>query len=217
MVTLQLHQLEIPPGQRLVIRGLDWTDFDAILTELGEKRGSRIAYVDGVLEIRMPLPKHERLKSILSDIVKLLLEELGIDCECFGSSTFKNQKMDCGVEPDDCFYIQNYRQVIGKDRFDLTIDPPPDLVLEVDVTSKTQLEAYIRLGVPELWVYADGELQIYLLRNGVYQPVGESPISPGLPVKVWVQDVLNNSAQMGRSQALRTLRQTIRQHLAQTD
>jgi Uma2 family endonuclease len=210
MVTLQLQQLTVPPGQRLLIHDLDWSKFEAILDELGEKRASRIAYSDGILEIRMPLPKHEREKSIIGDIVKILLEELEIDCECFGSTTFKRQAMNYGIEPDECFYIQNHQTMIGKDRLDLSVDPPPDLAIEVDVTSKTQIDAYTRLGVPELWVYEGTELKIYLLQAGHYQVSTTSPTFPDLPIVAWISEVLAHSRELGRSSALRAFRQKIR-------
>ncbi|OLP18514.1 hypothetical protein BST81_10570 [Leptolyngbya sp. 'hensonii'] len=213
MVTLQLQQLDVPPGQRLLIHDLDWSEFEAILDELGEDRASRIAYSDGILEIRMPLPKHERQKSILGDIVKILLDELEIDCECFGSTTFKRQEMNYGIEPDECFYIQNHETMIGKDRLDLSVDPPPDLAIEVDVTSKTQIDAYIRLGVPELWVYGDTELKIYILEAGQYQTSTTSPMFPKLPILEWVSEVLEQSRAIGRSPALRSFRQKIRSTL----
>lgn len=213
MVTLQLRQLTVPPGQRLLIHDLDWSEFEAILDELGEKRASRIAYSDGILEIRMPLPKHERQKSILGDIVKILLDELELDCECFGSTTFKRQEMNYGIEPDECFYIQNHAIMIGKDRLDLSVDPPPDLALEVDVTSKTQIEAYTRLGVPELWVYEGTELKIYILEAGQYQTSTTSPTFPKHPILEWVSEVLEQSQAIGRSPALRAFRQKIRSTL----
>jgi Uma2 family endonuclease len=213
MVNLQLRQLDIPPGQRLLIQDVNWLEFEAILNELGEKRASRIAYSDGILEIRMPLPKHERQKSILGDIVKILLDELELDCECFGSTTFKRQEMNYGIEPDECFYIQNHQAMIGKDRLDLSVDPPPDLALEVDVTSKTQIDAYIRLGVPELWVYEDTELKIYILEAGQYQASATSPTFPKLPILEWVSEVLEQSRAIGRSPALRAFRQKIRSTL----
>lgn len=208
MVTLQLRQLDVPPGQRLLIHDLGWADFEAVLTELGEKRASRIAYSHGVLEIRMPLLKHERAKSIIGDIVKILLDELEIDCECLGSTTFKRQVMH-GIEPDGCFYIQNHQAVIGKDRLDLSIDRPPDLAIEVDVTSKTQMDAYVSLGVPELWVYDNGELLIYTLQAGQYQTVTTSPTFPDLPILTLVPEVLSQSLALGRSPALRGFRQKI--------
>ncbi|MCF2971514.1 Uma2 family endonuclease [Synechococcus sp. Nb3U1] len=210
MVTLQLRQLSVPPGQRLRIHDLDWSKFEAILDELGEKRASRIAYSDGILEIRMQLPKHEREKSIIGDIVKILLEELEIDCECFGSTTFKWQEMNYGIEPDECFYIQNHQTMIGKDRLDLSVDPPPDLAIEVDITSKIQMEAYTRLGVLELWVYEGTELKIYLLQAGHYQVSTTSPTFPDLPIVAWISEVLEHSRELGRSPALRAFRQKIR-------
>jgi len=210
MVTLQLQQLSAPPGQRLLIQDLQWSEFEALLTELGEKRASRIAYHNGILELRMPLPKHERAKSLLGDMVKILLEELEIDCECFGSTTFKQQNMNAGLEPDECFYIKNHLLMRGKDRLDLRIDPPPDLAIEVDVTSKTQLGAYRSLAVPELWVYEKTELKIYILQSGTYQSVMQSPTFPNLPILELVAEVLEQSQTIGRSPALRAFRKKIR-------
>jgi Uma2 family endonuclease len=146
MVQLQLRQLEVPPGQRVILQDVTWQEFEAILEELGEHRATRLAYDGGTLEIRTSLPAPEKAKVILGDLVKILLEELRIDCECFGSTTFKRQDMAQGIEPDDSFYIQNYAKMIDKERIDLTIDPPPDLAIEVDVTSRTQLSAYEALG-----------------------------------------------------------------------
>lgn len=213
LVTIKLRQLDVPSGQRLLIHDVNWSEFELILDELGENRSSRIAYIKNVLEIRMPLPEHEREKSILGDIVKILLDELEMDCECFGSTTFKRRDMNAGLEPDECFYIQNHRSVIGRNRLDLAIDPPPDLAIEVDVTSKTQTDSYVTLGVPELWVYEEGSLKIYVLQSGQYQSVFVSPTFPSLPVLVLVQVVVEESGTIGRSPALRALRQKVRQIL----
>jgi Uma2 family endonuclease len=158
----------------------------------------------------MPLAKHEREKSIIGDLVKIILEELEIDCECFGSTTFKRQEMGYGIEPDECFYIQNHQVMVGKERIDLSVDPPPDLAIEVDVTSKTQMEGYISLGVPELWLCDRGELKIYTLQSGQYQSVSISPTFPRLPILDLVADVLSQSSAIGRSPALRTFRKQIR-------
>ncbi|MFN5516024.1 MAG: Uma2 family endonuclease [Cyanobacteriota bacterium] len=212
MVSLQLRQLKVPPGQRLLIQDVDWSEFEAILKELGDKRSSRLAYRDGTLEIRMPLPEHEVDKELIGDLVKLLLEELEIDCECFGSTTFKQKEANTGIEPDQCFYIQNQRRMRGKRRLDLATDPPPDLTLEVDVTSKTQIEAYQRLGVPELWVYDGTGLKIYLLQGGQYQISETSLTFPSLPILDWVAQVLADSQTLGRSPALRRFRQKIGLH-----
>lgn len=209
-VTLQLRQLDVPPGQRLLIHDVDWPELEQILNELGEQRASRIAYSQKTLEIRMPLPEHEREKSIIGDLVKIILEELELDCECFGSTTFKHQKMGYGIEPDECFYIQNHQAMVGKERIDLSVDPPPDLAIEVDVTSNTQRSGYIGLGVPELWIFARGELKIYALQSGQYQSVSTSPTFPQLPILDLVADVLAKSCAIGRSPALRDFRKQIR-------
>jgi Uma2 family endonuclease len=130
MVTLQLRQLHVPPGQRLLIEDVTWADFEAIVEELGEHRGTRVAYSQGVLEIVSPLPAHEKAKVIISDLVKILLDELDMPWESLGSTTFRRAEMAAGIEPDDCFYIQHHAAMVGKERLDLRVDPPPDLVIE---------------------------------------------------------------------------------------
>jgi len=212
MVTLQLRQIDVPPGHRVIFKDVSWQEFEAILEELGDRRASRLAYSKGTLEIRMPLPKHEKAKAIIGDLVKILLEETETDCENFASTTFKRKDMAQGVEPDDCFYIQNHAQMIGKDRIDLTIDPPPDLAIEVDLTSKTQLDAYQALGVPELWRYEEGNLRINVLRDGEYRESEVSPIFPNFPVPVIVQFV-EQSLVAGRSPTLRAFRKWVQELL----
>lgn len=160
--------LRLEPGQKVTLQPVDWEGFEEILTELGNKRSSRIAYANEILEIMAPLPEHERSKVLLADLVKTLLKVQKRAWEPLGSTTFKREGMKAGIEPDDCFYIANYKAVIGKNRLDLNIDPPPDLALETDVTSKTEIDAYEALGVPELWIYAGGKLRINLLREGKY-------------------------------------------------
>lgn len=214
MVAIQLRQLIVYPGQRIQLQDVDWHEFEAILDELGDKRACRIAYSDGVLEIRMPLPKHEKAKVLIGDMVKILLEELDIDNECFGSSTFKRQEMAKGIEPDDCFYIENSAQMIGKDRIDLTLDPPPDLAIEVDVTSKTGLDAYQGLGVPELWRFEEGRLRISVLQNGQYQDSSFSPHFPNFAIADLISEFIDRAQTEGRSRMLKVFRQTVRSLLA---
>jgi Uma2 family endonuclease len=211
MVTLQLRQLVVYPGQRIQLQEVNWNEFEAILDELGDKRAYRIAYSDRVLEIRMPLPEHEVDKELIGDMVKILLEELDIDNECFGSTTFKRQDLAKGIEPDQCFYIENHAVMIGKRRLDLTVDPPPDLAIEVDVTSKTGLDAYQALGVPELWRFEDGRLRISLLQNGQYQNVSSSPHFPQFPLIDGISQFLDRSQTEGRSQTLKAFCQWVRE------
>jgi len=213
MVTLQLRQIVVQPGQRLQLQEIGWDEFEAILNELGDHRASRITYSDEVLEIRMPLSEHEVDKELIGDMVKILLEELDINSECFGSTTFKSRTMAKGIEPDQCFYIQNYGVMIGKRQVDLTIDPPPDLAIEVDVTSKTGLDAYQALGVPELWRFENGRLKIMVLQNGQYQEVNSSPSFPGFSIADFVNESLDRARTAGRSQALKAFRQRVRESI----
>jgi Uma2 family endonuclease len=114
MVTLQFRQISVPPGHRVLFHEVSWSEFEAILEELGEHRAARVAYLNSTLEIRMPLPEHEKPKIIIGDLLKILLDELEINWEPFGSTTFKRQDMMAGIEPDDCFYIKNYAQMVGR-------------------------------------------------------------------------------------------------------
>jgi Uma2 family endonuclease len=116
VMLLELKQLIVPVGHQLLIKGISWPEYKNILAELGENRSSRISYSQGVLEIMAPLPEHEVSKVIIGDLVKAILEELDIEFWSLGSTTFDEEKMDAGVEPDDCFYIENEAAVRGKDR-----------------------------------------------------------------------------------------------------
>jgi Uma2 family endonuclease len=210
VVTFQLQQIDIQPGQHLILRQVSWKEFEAILEEMGEHRASRVAYYQGVLEIRMPLPEHETKKELISDFVKILLDELELDSQTFGSTTFKRKEMAAGIEPDNCFYIQNAALMIGKQRVNLSVDPPPDLAIEVDVTSKTQLDAYLTLAVPELWIYTEGKLQIFVLQQGEYLLTETSPIFGNLPVIGEILQFLQQSEILGDSAARRGFRQWVR-------
>lgn len=106
------------------------------------------------------------------------MEELDIEFLTLGSTTFKHPALNKGLEPDQCFYIQNEARVRGKNRLDLTVDPPPDLALEIDITSRTYPDIYKALKVPELWRFDRGELQIGVLQAGEYVLVAESPNLP---------------------------------------
>lgn len=212
MVTLQLRQINVPPGHRVIFKDVSWEEFEAILEEPGDRRASRLAYSNGTLEIRMPLTRQEVNKELVGDMVKILLEELELDCECFGSTTFKRRDIAQSIEPNQCFYVQNHAQMIGKERVDLSLDPSPDLAIEVDVTSKTQLDAYQALGVPELWRYEEGNLRIDVLVDQEYVESQDSPTFPNFPVPVIVQFV-EQSLSAGRSSTLRAFRKWVREHL----
>ena len=215
MVTLQLRQISVPPGHRVLFHEVSWSEFEAILAELGEHRATRVAYLNSILEIRMPLPEHEKAKIIIGDLLKILLDELEINWEPFGSTTFKRQDMMAGIEPDDCFYIRNYARMIGRESLDLTVDPPPDLAIEIDITSKTQLSAYEVLGVPEIWRYENRRLQVYVLQSGKYVESVMSPTFLDFPVIEGISQFLEMARLSGTSQALRAFRRWVRERVNQ--
>ena len=205
--------LQLEPGQKVTLQPVSWESFEEILSQLGEFRSSRIAYSNQILEIMAPLPEHERSKVLLADLVKILLKIKRLAWEPFGSSTFKRQGMAAGIEPDDCFYIQNYQAVIGKQRIDLNVDPPPDLALETDVTSKTEVDAYEALAVPELWIYSGGKLRINILQAGKYIESQDSLIFPDLKLIDIIPQFMQRSLVVGVSQTLEEFEAFVREIL----
>jgi Uma2 family endonuclease len=206
MMLLELKRIHVPPGQRVILENVTWKELETIIAELGEHRAARIAYDRGILEIISPLPEHEDNKEIISDLVKALLEELNIEFRCLGSTTFKNQFMAQGIEPDQCFYIKNEAVIRGKKRLDLTIDPPPDLALEIDITSRTHLNIYEGLKVPELWRFENGILQINILQDGVYVQSKSSLNFPNLSLIEVIPQYLEKSRTIGRNATLKAFR-----------
>ena len=202
---LRISQIETLEGQSTILHDIDWQQFESILEDLGEKRRTRIAYLDGVLEIVMPLPEHEKIKVLISYFVQVLLDELAIDFEGYGSTTFKAKAKRAGLEPDECFYIQNNVAMRGIRKLDMAIDPPPDLAIEVDVTSKTKFDVYRALGVPELWLY-DKTLKIYILSDDEYLESELSPTFGDIPVRDIIPQFLELSLNEGRSAAMRDFR-----------
>ncbi|MBV9387643.1 MAG: Uma2 family endonuclease [Chroococcidiopsidaceae cyanobacterium CP_BM_ER_R8_30] len=200
----------LSPGQSVLLSGMTWSQFEEILAELGEHRANRIAYDQGMLEIMVPLPEHEYFKSSIGDLIQDLAEELGIEYECFGSTTWKKQEKMAGAEPDECFYIQSLPAILGRLDIDLNQDPPPDLVLEVDMTNKSlnRLQIYSRLGVPEVWRYDQGQLWLYHLVEE-YVETESSLTFPEFPVKR-IPDFVKQNLMTGRTALRRRFREWVR-------
>jgi Uma2 family endonuclease len=210
---LELRRLDVPPGQKVFLTDINWQEFEDILEDLGEHRHSKIAYDNGILEIMAPLPEHEREKELISDFLKALLEELDIEFLTLGSTTFKNKKMMKGIEPDNCFYIKNEALIRGKDRLDLTTDPPPDLAIEIDVTSRTHPNIYQALGVPELWRFEKGNLQINLLKEGKYIESEFSEIFANFPLQKVLPQLVTQVKQVGRNKTMKLFRKWVREQI----
>jgi Uma2 family endonuclease len=195
-----ISKIRLAPGSLVTIPDVSWEEFESILQELGEKRAARVAYNQGTLEIMVSLPEHEIPKDLISDIIKILLRARGIRYQPFGSTTFK-QEGSAGVEPDACFYIQNYQQMIGRRRLQPD-DPPPDLAIETDVTSKITIDAYEAIAVPELWIYDGRKLVIYLLRDKKYVKSDSSPTFPEIDITQIIPATVQRSWVVGNLQVL---------------
>ncbi|MEG3849252.1 Uma2 family endonuclease [Microcoleus sp. herbarium13] len=210
---LELKQIIVQPGNQLLLKDITWQMFETLLTELEESRASRLSYSKGTLEIMVPLPEHEVGKENIGDLVKILLEELDIEFWPLGSTTFKNEKMAQAVEPDACFYIQNEAAVRGKNRIDLETDPPPDLAIEIDLTSRTQLNNYEALGVLELWRYNGRKLEISVLQDGKYVKGEISLQFPNFPIANLIPQYLEQSKTAGRNVAMKAFRSWVRSQI----
>jgi len=101
--------------------------------------------------------------------------------------------MEQAIEADDCFYIQPEALIRGQKRIDLTVDPPPDLAIEIDITSRTRLDNYEKLGVPELWRYDGENLEINILQNGRYVISAASIYFPQLPLREVIPHYIKQS------------------------
>lgn len=210
---VDLRRWVVPVGHQVLLTDVTWAEFEAILDELGEERATRLSYSNGVLEIMAPSPEHGDDKVILADLVKIILEEQGLEFRNLGSTTFKSEATDQAVEPDECFYIEHEPAIRGKRRIDLTADPPPDLVIEIDLTARTRFHNYARLGVPELWRYDGHTLEINILRHGQYVLSSQSRHFSGIPVTHALPHYLEQSRTVGRTAVMRTFRAWIREHL----
>ena len=172
-----------PVGEkRSVLRGLSWDAYVQLMDELPQSRGSRLTYDNGILEITVPLEIHEFSGRLIERFITTLVELMGLRIKTMGSTTMKYPKLRKGAEPDNAYYIQNQPLVKGRD-VDFSQDPPPDLVVEIDITH-TDIEKnafYSSLGVPEFWRFDGKVWRIYQLCDRVYAEVEASPTLPKVP------------------------------------
>jgi Uma2 family endonuclease len=170
------------PEQRVVLRTVSWETYERLLVENIDSSSPRFTYDRGVLEIMSPSAEHEWYNRLVSALVALLARELRIDILDLGSTTFKRLDAKQGFEPDSCFYVAHASQVRGKERIDLTIDPPPDIVVEITVThpSVSKFSICAEFGVPEIWTYDGVRLSMHSLSAGAYVETTSSKALPKL-------------------------------------
>ena len=200
--------------QRVTLNGVSWQTYTQLLAELGDQRASRLAYDQGVLEITMPSDRHETHKKLLERMVETLTEELEQPAKSFGSTTLNREDLERGAEPDSCYYIQNVSQIEGR-QVDLTTDPPPDLVIEVDISSPSsrRIDIYRQLGVPEIWRYSNGTVQFHRLEGDAYVPCDPSPTFPFVTTAV-INQFLQQAERQDDTTFVRTWRGWIRQQVS---
>jgi len=204
-----------PPEQRVILKGVSWETYERLLAEHQESSGTRFTFNCGVLEIVVLSARHEEPNRTLALLVDVLAEEMAIDVRRLGSTTFKRQDLLKGFEPDSCFYVQQADAISGKETIDLSVDPPPDLVIEIDITSPSldKLPIFAAVGVPEVWRYDGERLIIYRLEGERYGTAARSAVLPLLTSEVATR-FLEESTQLKSTVWLRRVREWIRIHSA---
>ena len=177
---------------------------------MSERPGLRVSYDCGRLEIKSPLLEREEYARFIECLVYILSEELDLKVQSYGGATWKRQKLAKGVEPDCCYYVKNAYRVIGKRKFDLESDPPPDVVVEIDITNDSlrKFPIYAALSVPEIWRYDGSKAEFYELSGSGYREISESRFFPQLTPKM-LADSLMQSKPEGQTAALRSFRQQL--------
>ena len=197
--------------QRITLHNITWQGYQDILQALPQTRAARLTFDHGTLEITMPLESHEQGCELLGLFIRILVVESGLKLKAMGSTTLDREDLNRGAEPDKAYYIQNHAKVAGR-KVDLKTDPPPDLVVEVDITH-TDIDKntlYATMGVPEFWRFNGKLWQILQLQGSSYSEVDRSPTFP------WVEkDILYHflgQAQMDEAEAELKFRQWVRQN-----
>ncbi len=211
IIPQETEQSDRPAEQRVVLHNISWSGYEQILQILGDHRSSRLIYDEGTLEITMPLEEHESSNEMIGVFIRALTLALGYNLKSMGSTTLNFPNLKKGAEPDKCYYIQNEPMVRGK-TVNLEQDPPPDLVLEVDITHSdmNKFRLYGSMGIPEFWRYDGRVLSIYCLKASEYLEVEQSPTFPQFS-KEDLYNFLSQCQSIGESQALRDLQTLIKE------
>lgn len=201
------EKIRLSPGTVVRMLG-SWQDYQALCHSRGDSSIPRIKYRPGEILLMSPLPKHGRDANILADIVKVLLDSQNRNYEAFTPITMALPEVG-GIEPDYCFYIDNWQAVVGRDRLQWGVDPAPDLVMEIDVTTYTDANDYVPYRVPEVWLLKRSQLAIYSLQGSDYQQQTTSRYFPDVNLSAMVNECLESANQLGMGAAIRTLRQRL--------
>ncbi|MFB2973909.1 Uma2 family endonuclease [Aerosakkonema sp. BLCC-F183] len=192
-----------------VVRSIaTWQEYQALCQQRGDGSIPRIKYRSGEVLLMSPLPKHGRDASLIADIIKVLLDLAGREYDSFTPVTIQLPE-ESGIEPDYCFYIDNWQAVSGKERIDWANDPPPDLVLEIDVTSYSDVNDYLPYRVPEVWLFRNKKLLVYQLQGDEYIEVDKSRYFPNINLQDVITQCLQVAYERNTSAAIRDLKQRL--------
>jgi Uma2 family endonuclease len=198
--------------QRILLHGVSWQTYETLLREVG--RSTRLTYDRGMLEIMTPSHGHENYSRLLGRFIETMTEELNIPIHSGGSTTFRREAPQRELEPDECYWVQRESTMRGKKEFDPETDPPPDLALEVDITSSSldRMSIYATLGVREVWRFDGSALRVCRLRGKVYVPTEESLAFPFLSLDE-VLRFLGESDRLDETSLVRSFRLWVREQL----
>ncbi|MFZ4442139.1 MAG: Uma2 family endonuclease [Planktothrix agardhii] len=201
------------PEQRTVLNQVSWQTFINLLDDLGDNRVIRLYYDQGVLEIMTPLGEHENNNRFIECLIGVIADELNLNLKRFGSLTLKREELLKGAEPDSCYYLENEPLVRHKQNINLESDPPPDLVLEIDMTSSSldKQTIYAAFEIPELWRYNGQKLEVFVLDKTTqsYQNSIQSLHFPWLPLEV-IPQYIRQSLRDGETATLKSFRTWVR-------
>lgn len=208
-----MRTVSSPAEGRIYLENIRWPTYLALLDDLGEHRG-RLTYDRGRLEIVSPSKKHEHLKRLVGRLIEAFTEELGIKIQSVSSTTLNREDLRQGVEGDECYYVANEPTVRNREEIDLQRDPPPDLVVEVEVSRRIlgRIPIYAAMGIGELWRYDGETLRVcQLQKDGQYLETGKSQVFPTLPVKELAR-FLAGRGRTDETELVRSFRRWVRSH-----
>jgi Uma2 family endonuclease len=201
----------IEPDTRRLFSGITWDEYKQLSKAFPDSSKVRLAYCEGELEIMSISYSHEKVSRFISALLRILALELKFDLEESGSTTLTLDPKKTSAEPDTAFYIHHAKQMVGRKNINLQTDPPPDVVLEVDITNPThnKEKTYARFGVPELWRYDGARFTIRSLQKGKYRDASQSLAFPFLTADI-LTEFLEASEVDGQSSALSAFLEWVR-------
>lgn len=204
------EKINLPPGTVVRLLGT-WQDYLALTRQRGDDKSiPRIKYRPGEILLMAPLPTHGFDANILADVAKELLDHSGKEYRAYTPITMKLPEQS-GFEPDYCFYIDNWATVTGKGWIDWSVEPP-DLVIDIDVTSYTDVNDYLPYRVPEVWLFKANQLSIYGLQDNAYVIQSNSRYFPEINLSEIVRETLQTAIDSSTSAAIRALRKKLQQN-----